>query len=145
MHLRETRSRKRAGAFLDLTEWVQAPRTRCEEKAVEKKREYRNKWPIDPKHRVAGMLARSLWDEDRRFCEILNRYGSATPATPRSNDACDIFVLPANSNDSLRKAIDFQKSRAIARFSRLSRMCESHGVSSESERDKERENAWNAL
>lgn len=63
---------------------------RGEEKAVEK-REHRNKWPIDPKHRVAGMLARSLWDEDCRFCEILNRYGSATPVGPRAATTRAVF------------------------------------------------------
>lgn len=78
---------------------------RGEEKAVEK-REHRNKWPIDPKHRVAGMLARSLWDEDCRFCEILNRYGSATPAGPRTATTRAVF-LHANSNDSLLKRLRF--------------------------------------
>jgi len=55
------------------TSWHEAKKRRL------KKKQYKNKWPIDPKHRVAGMLACSLWDEDCRFCEILNRYDSATP------------------------------------------------------------------
>lgn len=87
------------------------------------------------------------------FVKFLNRYGSATPASPRSNDTCDIFILRANSNDPLFKVINFRRHRVFVQsqdfhlnFSIITNVwksMKSRRVSNESERDKEMKNTIN--